>query len=83
MEPEPGKPQKPVIFSIAYPNSCSLKYDPIDFKLRKMLEDSGIEPFDPEPPETQVENTETKTPTKTQKTRTRKTAKKKTTTVSA
>ena len=27
-----------------YPNSCSLKYDELDLKLRDMLAASGIEP---------------------------------------
>ena len=38
------KPAKQVIFRITYPNSCSLKYDELDLKLRDMLEASGIEP---------------------------------------
>lgn len=33
---------------ITYPNSCSLKYDERDLRLRKMLEASGIEPKEPE-----------------------------------
>jgi len=38
--------EKPKSFSvrITYPNSCSLKYDDVDLKLRQMLVDSGIEP---------------------------------------
>ncbi|MFZ1084393.1 MAG: hypothetical protein WAN35_05475 [Terracidiphilus sp.] len=32
---------------ITYPNSCSLKYDDVDLKLRAMLVDSGIEPREP------------------------------------
>jgi len=32
---------------IAYPNSCSLKYDKVGLKLRDMLEASGIEPKEP------------------------------------
>jgi hypothetical protein len=38
---------KSVTFQITYPNSCSLKYDDVDLKLRKMLVDSGIEPTEP------------------------------------
>lgn len=38
------KPAKMVPFRITYPNSCSLKYDELDLKLRDMLEASGIEP---------------------------------------
>jgi hypothetical protein len=41
------KPPKPVSIRITYPNSCSLKYDEVDLKLRKMLVDSGIEPREP------------------------------------
>jgi hypothetical protein len=33
--------------SITHPNSCSLKYDDVDLKLRDMLADSGIEPREP------------------------------------
>ena len=32
---------------ITHPNSCSLKYDDVDLKLRQMLVDSGIEPREP------------------------------------
>src|ERR1035441_6020473 len=32
---------------ITHPNSCSLKYDELDLKLRDMLEASGIEPKEP------------------------------------
>jgi len=39
-----GKPAKTVIIRITHPNSCSLKYDELDLKLRDMLEASGIEP---------------------------------------
>jgi hypothetical protein len=35
---------KSVTVRITYPNSCSLKYDDVDLKLRQMLVDSGIEP---------------------------------------
>lgn len=48
------KPAKSVTIRIAHPNSCSLKYDELDLKLRDMLEASGIEPKEPaevEPPE--------------------------------
>jgi hypothetical protein len=36
------KPPKSVTIRITYPNSCSLKYDELDLKLRDMLEASGI-----------------------------------------
>jgi hypothetical protein len=42
-----NKPPKSVAFRITYPNSCSLKYDGLDLKLRDMLEASGIEPKEP------------------------------------
>lgn len=42
-----NKPPKSVTFRITYPNSCSLKYDELDLKLREMLEASGIEPKQP------------------------------------
>ena len=42
------KPPKLVTIRITYPNSCSLKYDELDLKLRDMLHASGIEPRDPE-----------------------------------
>ncbi|MCU7873581.1 MAG: hypothetical protein KZQ91_12640 [Candidatus Thiodiazotropha sp. (ex Lucinoma borealis)] len=42
------KPPKPVIIRITHPNSCSLKYDEQDLKLREMLEASGIEPKEAE-----------------------------------
>jgi hypothetical protein len=38
---------KSVTARITYPNSCSLKYDDVDLKLREMLVDSGIEPREP------------------------------------
>ena len=41
------KPAKIVPIRITYPNSCSLKYDELDMKLRDMLEASGIEPKEP------------------------------------
>lgn len=42
------KPAKSVTIRITHPNSCSLKYDELDLKLRNMLEASGIEPKEPE-----------------------------------
>jgi hypothetical protein len=42
-----GKPPKPVTIRITHPNSCSLKYDEMDLKLRDMLEASGIELKEP------------------------------------
>jgi len=44
VEADADKPAKRVPIRITYPNSCSLKYDEMGLKLRKMLEDSGIEP---------------------------------------
>ncbi|HET7100047.1 MAG TPA: hypothetical protein VFJ52_02760, partial [Terriglobia bacterium] len=41
------KPPKAVTVRITHPNSCSLKYDDVDLKLRQMLVDSGIEPREP------------------------------------
>ena len=41
------KPPKSVTIRITHPNSCSLKYDELDLKLRDMLEASGIEPREP------------------------------------
>jgi hypothetical protein len=41
------KPQKAVTIRITHPNSCSLKYDDLDLKLRDMLHASGIEPKEP------------------------------------
>ena len=38
------KPPKAVTIRITHPNSCSLKYDEVDLKLRDMLNASGIEP---------------------------------------
>jgi len=38
------KPPKSVTIRITHPNSCSLKYDALDLKLRDMLHASGIEP---------------------------------------
>jgi hypothetical protein len=44
---DPNKPAKQISFRITYPNSCSLKYDELGLKLRKMLALSGIEPKEP------------------------------------
>jgi len=41
------KPGKTVAIRITHPNSCSLKYDELDLKLRDMLAASGIEPKAP------------------------------------
>jgi hypothetical protein len=41
------KPPKSVTIRITHPNSCSLRYDGLDLKLRDMLEASGIEPKEP------------------------------------
>ena len=41
------KPATRVPIRIAHPNSCSLKYDERDLKLRAMLEASGIELEEP------------------------------------
>ncbi len=46
---DPDKPAKKVRITITHPNSCSLKYDERDLKLRDMLERSKIEPKPPEP----------------------------------
>lgn len=40
------KPPKDVSIRITHPNSCSLKYDDLDLRLRDMLFASGIEPRD-------------------------------------
>jgi hypothetical protein len=45
-----GKPPKAVTIRITHPNSCSLKYDELDLKLRDMLHASGIEPKEPAEP---------------------------------
>ncbi len=42
-----GKLPKTVTIRITHPNSCSLKYDELDLKLRDMLHASGIEPKEP------------------------------------
>lgn len=52
----PDKPPKKVTIRITHPNSCSLKYDELDLKLRDMLDASGIEPKAPDP---KAEATET------------------------
>jgi hypothetical protein len=49
---EPDKPAKSVTIRITHPNSCSLKYDDVDLKLREMLAASGIEPREPAKEET-------------------------------
>ncbi len=41
------KPPKRVTIRITHPNSCSLKYDELDLRLRDMLEASGIELKEP------------------------------------
>ena len=41
------KPPKAMTIRITHPNSCSLKYDELDLRLRDMLEASGIEPKEP------------------------------------
>lgn len=41
------KPPKAVTIRITHPNSCSLKYDELDLKLRDMLHASGIDPKEP------------------------------------
>ncbi|MFZ0663551.1 MAG: hypothetical protein WAM66_12715 [Acidobacteriaceae bacterium] len=43
----PGEKAKSVTVRITYPNSCSLKYDDVDLRLRDMLVASGIEPREP------------------------------------
>jgi hypothetical protein len=42
------KQTRKVSFRISHPNSCSLKYDELDLKLRDMLSESGIEPREPD-----------------------------------
>ena len=44
---DPAKPAKTVTVRITYPNSCTLKSDGVDAKLRAMLEASGVEPKAP------------------------------------
>jgi len=41
---KPDEKPKSVTARITHPNSCSLKYDDVDLRLRQMLVDSGIEP---------------------------------------
>jgi len=41
---KPNEKAKSVTVRITFPNSCSLKYDDVDLRLREMLVDSGIEP---------------------------------------
>jgi hypothetical protein len=43
----PNEKSKSVTVRITHPNSCSLKYEDVDLKLRQMLVDSGIEPREP------------------------------------
>lgn len=47
IQQEGDKPSKRVTFQITHPNTCSLKYDNRDLKLRAMLEASGLEPKEP------------------------------------
>jgi len=47
LAPEGDKLGKVANVRITYPNSCSLKYDALDLKLRDMLSASGIEPKEP------------------------------------
>lgn len=44
---KPDEKPKSVTIRITDPNSCSLKYDDVDLKLREMLVASGIEPREP------------------------------------
>jgi hypothetical protein len=44
---KPDEKPKSETVRITYPNSCSLKYDDVDLRLRQMLVDSGIEPREP------------------------------------
>ncbi len=43
----PNQQPKNVRIRVTHPNSCSLRYDELDLKLRAMLFMSGIEPLDP------------------------------------
>lgn len=43
----PDEKAKSVTVRITHPNSCSLKYDDVDMRLREMLVASGIEPREP------------------------------------
>jgi hypothetical protein len=47
---DPTKPIKSITIRITHPNSCSLKYDEIDLRLRDMLCASGLEPKEPVEP---------------------------------
>lgn len=47
VEVKPYEKPKSVTVRITYPNSCSLKYEDVDLRLREMLVDSGIEPREP------------------------------------
>lgn len=42
-----NRPPKVMTIRITHPNSCSLKYDDLDLRLRDMLNASGIEPKEP------------------------------------
>jgi hypothetical protein len=55
---DPDKPARTVTIRITHPNSCSLKYDEMDLKLRQMLEASGIEPREADTDEASVTTTE-------------------------
>lgn len=44
---KPDEKPKSVRVRITHPNSCSLKYDDVDLRLREMLVASGIEPREP------------------------------------
>jgi hypothetical protein len=44
---KPNEKPKSVTIRITHPNSCSLKYDDVDLRLREMLVASGIEPREP------------------------------------
>jgi hypothetical protein len=44
---KPNEKPKSVTVRITHPNSCSLKYDEVDLRLREMLVASGIEPREP------------------------------------
>ncbi|HYC55122.1 MAG TPA: hypothetical protein VEL28_09310 [Candidatus Binatia bacterium] len=45
---DPTRRPTNVTFRITHPNSCTLKYDEVGLRLRRMLSDSGIEPGEPE-----------------------------------
>jgi len=44
---KPNEKPKSVTVRITHPNSCSLKYEDVDLRLREMLVASGIEPREP------------------------------------